>query len=193
MKFTSLLSTLTILLIVLSPSSRADNVLLTINDNNPSAVTITATGNFSSINTPSVFEYTGIDLVGFFLFVPTTGGYFTGTLTPLGSTNSYNFFTDDNYSSIYIDMNIRNSTLDRQVFSTTSAAFTGSATLDMSADARSLPNEGASGWILDGVQGANQGVIGDWKVVNAVPEPSTYALLGLGALVLVIACRRKVA
>jgi hypothetical protein len=50
----------------------------------------------------------------------------------------------------------------------------------------------------------NSGATSDWEVnheggwsvatvITAVPEPSTYALLGLGALALVVAYRRKVA
>jgi len=40
---------------------------------------------------------------------------------------------------------------------------------------------------------SDSGVAGTFQVSTAVPEPSTYALFGLGALALVVAYRRKVA
>jgi hypothetical protein len=60
-------------------------------------------------------------------------------------------------------------------------------------DLYSVPNSGSATAIFSQALGNNlyvnsSGFIG----VAAVPEPSTYALMALGALVLVIACRRKV-
>jgi hypothetical protein len=44
----------------------------------------------------------------------------------------------------------------------------------------------------DGWTSANENTALGFNV-NAIPEPSTYALFGLGALALVVAYRRKVA
>ena len=194
MKAKKFLATAAIAFLALAPYSRADTILLSINTSNPTAVTITATGNFASINEFNRKTSDGIDLLQFFIssnsFSSTS---VTGSLTPSGGgSNPYSQALQDSYSGSGVDLNLLNGFSNPQNFSTTTPAFTGTATLDLSSYSSDLPAAGASGNILDGWKYINSGgIIGKWSVV---PEPSAYALFGIGAFVLLIVARcRKTA
>lgn len=190
MKTKTFFAAAAIAFLALAHPSRAA-VLLSIDTSNPSAVTITATGNFSSINENNRKTSDGIDLLQFFIssnsFNSTS---VSGSLTPSGGgSSSYSQAFQDSYSGSAVDLNLLSGSSSPQNFSTTTPAFTGTATLDLSSYSSALPAAGASGDILDGWKYINSGVvIGKWSVV---PEPSTYALFGMGAVVLLRAARRR--
>jgi len=168
------------------------DVLLEINDSNPNAVTITATGNFSSINATGISDGHGVDLLEFFTSVAPRGGFdYSGSLAPNSVPESYDtlYVNDDSGTPSDADIfNYNGAGYYAQNFSTTAPAFTGTATVDFSSVASLLPPGGDSGNILDGNSVSSEGVIGTWYVV---PEPSTYALLfiALCVLALLSTCR----
>ncbi len=167
------------------------SVLLTIDDSNPSAVTITATGENSAANDTGHSANDGVDLLSFFNQNDfTAGNVVTSTLQGGNLTLSYNFNTGDNYSTgvnvgDLLDLNLYNTDFpassDSETFSTTQPAFTGSLTLDLSSlDPSALPAAGTTGDIIAGY-GANPGaVIGSWQV-ETIPEPGIGSLLILGS------------
>ena len=190
----------------LNVASAAIPILLTINDSNPSAVTITATGVNSAVNFDSTVNE-GVDLLSFFSVDEAgmdVGQDSTGNLQGGGSEISYNAVYSDNDSSagganfdlkLYVDDTSPGSgTLEN--FSTTQAAFTGSWTFDLSSfgvDPSALPAAGTDGEILSGnsLSSVPGEVIGDWQVVSSVPEPATTSLLALGALMMGVVLYRR--
>ncbi len=174
-------------------------VLLTINDSNPSAVTITATGADAALDFSGSTANAGVDLLQFFGIDEsgmTFGQDLTGALTASGVSVSYNDVDRDDYSTgggavytdleLYVDVNSPGQG-DTETFSTTAPAFTGSWTIDLSSlgvDSSALPSAGSEGSILSGNYGAPGQVIGAWEVTSDVPEPSATSLLALGGLIL---------
>lgn len=166
-------------------SAQADSTfLLTIDDTDPSAVVITATGLAPERDDSSTSTYDGVDLLQFFIADVTSAakGALVGNLAPvdtLGPLFSYYRWDADHASGSYVDLNLygHSNVTETQDFSTSAPAFTGSDTIDFSTFAGALPAIGTHGDILAGWS-SNQGqVIGSWTVV---PEPSAVGLCCLG-------------
>lgn len=182
-------------------------VLLTINDSNPSAVTFTATGANSAVNYSGNTANDGVDLLSFFVIDESNmliGVFSGGTLVggSMGSQYAYNYTWSDSYStsgSTFPDLELyyyndaspsSNATED---FSTTAPAFTGSWTADLASlgvSASALPAAGTEGNILSGFSGNPGVVIGQWQV-QSVPEPATTGLLALAGLLAGFGIRRR--
>ena len=183
--------------------------LLIIDDSNPSAVTFTAT-DYNPFRSDSSHYFTdGIDLENFFSDNSLGQDNFntSGTLTTfLDGTPDYNMSHSDDVTggydnSDYQDLNIWASADDvspLQHFSTSSQAFSGTATIDMTAEAAYLLPVGTIGSIFAGYSynlpktGESDGpafdtvgednflmYLGDYEIV---PEPSQWTLLLLGAV-----------
>src|SRR3569833_286798 len=184
------------------------NFLLTINDSNPSAVTVTATGLNASVSDSSIEGRIGVELLGFFsqdqynLYneFPANPALFGS-----GMTLSYNCIAADNYSTeagAYLDLGFfvndaSPAANDFQTFSTSQPAFSGSWTIDFTSfgvDSSALPTAGSHGQIKPGYSGQPGTVIGSWEVVNTVPEPSAGSFLLLGSaagMIFWCRCARK--
>jgi hypothetical protein len=169
-------------------------VLLTINDSDPSAVVITATGNNAGLDFNGSSANDGVDLLQFFTLDEsgmTFGHFLTGTLQGGGTGISYNDVWDDNQSTtggsaldaeLYVDNGSPGSG-NIETFSTTSPAFTGTWTIDMAAlgvSSAALPTAGSSGNIMSGFSHNPGSVVGTWEV-QGVPEPTTIGLASVGA------------
>lgn len=153
-------------------------VLLTIDISNPAAVVITATG-----ANADAFAFAtggdGITLTGLFTAPVVFGmsGITTGsTLQPSGQGLPFNTFMENDYgfSGSTVDLNLFTLNMGGSpagpTFFTDAAAFTGSATLDLSA--ASFAALGATGQIM-AARNFGTTSIGQWLVV---PEPSTLLL-----------------
>lgn len=181
-------------------------VLLTINDSNPSAVTITATGFAPGVDNTGKPVSSGVDLLGFFLAnEPTLFGQLLpgSTLSGGNSGVSYNDVRGDNFSttggnSLDLRLSLDISSLgagNSQTFSILQPAFTGSWTIDLSGlgvGTLALPAPGVTGDILSGFSGDQGAIIGQWEVA-AVPEPSVGSLVILASVVGFVIRRRRVA
>ena len=181
-------------------------ILLTINDSNPSAVTITATGSDAALDATGTTANDGVDLLQFFStdeFGNLFGQDLTGTLTADGVSVPFNDVNVDDYSTgggtpyvdleLYVDNGSPGET-DTETFSTSSSAFTGTWTIDFSSlgiDSSALPTAGSEGNILSGYYGDPGAVIGSWEVASAVPEPSTVSSLILGGVALCVFMYRR--
>jgi len=187
-----LASLFSIMLGFLSISAAHAQILLTIDDSNPSDTIISATGNFPETSVSPGLIADGVDLVG--LFTSSVGlGNFTVLSSSLttGDGSSGPIFTQasgDNYSLQDVDLNLyQNNTPDTISFTAGQAAFTGTLTLDLSS--APLPPVGSPGNIVTGYSGnyPNNTLIGQWEVV---PEPSTWILM-LGCLGVLAFLRRR--
>ena len=174
-------------------------ILLTINDSNPSAVTVTATGLDAALDFSGNTANEGVDLLQFFGLDESgisLGQNLAGTLAGGNISVSYNDVNRDDYSTgggavytdleLYVDINSPGQG-DTETFSTNSSAFTGSWTIDLSSlgvDSSALPSAGSVGNILSGDNGTPGQEIGSWEVTTDVPEPSATSLLALGGLAL---------
>ncbi len=188
----------------LTTSAYAQGVLLTVDISNPSAVIVSATGNYASTSDNLKTVWDGIDLLG--IFTSNVNGQFAanvigGTLIGGGSGQAYDFYEPDdsaggsrngNYVNLNLYQNQTNSP-PVQSFSTETPAFTGSMTIDLSRVANSLPASGTSGDIRAGWSGNLGSMIGQWQVIGTapVPEPGTLALTGLGGVGAWFCARRK--
>jgi len=148
--------------------------LLNVDISNPSAVTITATGENAAADDSSTTTFDGVTLLAFFTSVESLDPpvlLSSSTLQPTGAAVSYTSWLVDDYSGTGVDLNLfEDESGDNQIFTTSKPAFTGTATLDLSG--YSLPPSGTTGAILAGYSGGTQGtIIGQYQVV---PEP--YAL-----------------
>lgn len=175
-------------------------VLLTINDSDPSAVTITATTSNSYADYSGNTANDGIDLLGFFAVAqsssePPFGQFLPGsTLEGGGIGDPYNDVMGDDYSTldtdqsivdleVYLDVSSPGET-DTENFSTSQPAFTGSWTIDFSnlgITSGDLPAAGMEGTIISGYSFNAGAPIGQWEVVSTVPEPGANNLIVLGA------------
>jgi hypothetical protein len=204
---TILLTALFALGMGLEKSSAVQSFLLSINDSDPSAVTITATGLSPLVNDTGRTANDGVDLLGFFSQdeIDMPAGQFLPNSTLEGGnlTLSYNDVWSDDYStgggsfldlSLYVDIDTSGSS-DPESFSTTQPAFSGSWTInlsDLGINSSALPTPGSAGRILSGVSSNPGSVIGEWQVA-AVPEPTTGSLLVLGSVIGLVFRRRRTA
>lgn len=189
----------------LEESFATSPILLTINDSNPSAVTITATGLNPTVNDTGRTANDGVDLLSFFNQdeINMTAGQFLPNSTLKGGSLvlSYNDVWSDNYSttggtfkdlSLYIDISSPGST-DPENFSVSQPAFSGSWTIDLSGlgvSSIALPTPGSTGQILSGDSVNAGSIIGQWQVAP-VPEPTTGSLLFIGSAAGLLFCRRR--
>jgi hypothetical protein len=158
------------------------SILININQANLNSVQFIAVGNNSFANS-SVNNLFGVDLISYFTTAPTpVAGSVGGTLTPTGTTTAYTTWFPDNLSAASnVDLNLYGSSSQVQAFSTTSQAFTNTATISLLSLLANLPATGATGNIFSGDIRSPGVLIGRWVVV---PEPSVGAQLALGAMVL---------
>jgi len=182
-----------LLLLVFGPGAEAQE-LIVIDITDPAAVTFTTTGAAPSANGGNVPGIDGIDFLQF--FTAEIAGYRSGDLSPSNlapsqdSSEPYHSWNTDSYSGSNIDLNFYSDQGSSQHFNTTSPAFSGSATVDFTGFTAYLPTNGATGQISDGNSGDASGpsrpltILGTWKAVSAVPEPSVSLLVGLGGVVL---------
>jgi hypothetical protein len=174
-------------LLLCAPCFLRGQVLLIVDDSNPSNVTFTATGNNAGAYDSSTTEAAGVDLLNFFANAIVGSYLASGTLTPAGNgTAAYNQATIDNYSVTGIDLNYRNGSLSPdadQIFDPTlpDPALHGMDWVNFFSVDFDLPAPGTFGNILSGNSTENSGVIiGTWE---AVPEPANTGLAaGLAAL-----------
>jgi hypothetical protein len=165
--------------------------LLTIDDSNPSAVTITATG-FAPIVDSSKSKSSGIDLLTFFL--GNEGSLFgTGlpnsTLTSGTGGLAYTDLLGDNFSAggdTFTDLRLYlGGPTSVQTFSTLQPAFSGTWTINFTSlglNPSALPTPGSIGDIMSGFSGDEGPVIGQWEVAP-VPEPSVGSLVILASVI----------
>lgn len=168
-------------------------VVLEIDVSDPSAVTFTSSGGMSSTLSSLDASLEGFTIENFFSTEVDLFGALGGTLSPtVGTSSAYSAIGTFNYSanngtftagddlSVYVS---GSEGADSQVFNTTTAAFVGAASIDLSAFIASLPAPGTSGHIITGYFQSGTPdhgeVIGQWSV-TAVPEPSSTALWALG-------------
>ena len=173
-------------------------VVLEIDVTDITAVSFTATGEFSAINNSTTTNGDGIAVLNFFTAPTSTAQYFqdfaTNTLKP--STASvlpwYDTMQPDFTSGATSrDVGIYNgSGSATQFFSTTSAAFDGRMVVNFTTVAGNVPSAGASGNVIAGYPGNSGGVVGTWQAVT-VPEPSTYALAGACAIASCLMARHR--
>jgi hypothetical protein len=194
MKITQLtkLSILALAGVALSTTAYAENYLLTVDVTDIANVTFTTTGNPASVNDSSTTYSHGVELMDFFTSNSGFAQPATGNLKGGGLSLSY--ISASNGGGEYL--NFHGSTFGdpSQNFTTSVAAFNGSASVDMSSASETLPGVGATGNIYAGNSSALGPIIGQWQVIGAapVPEPGTLALAALGgAGALVYARRRK--
>lgn len=186
--------------------SGSAQVLLTINDSNPAAVVLTATGAHAGVNDNSNTANEGVDLLQFFTLDQvnmTFGQDLTGTLTGGNIGVNYDDVFSDNQSSaggafldmeLYVDLNSPGQG-NTETFSTTQPAFSGTWTIDLASlgvTSQALPAAGTEGNIISGYSGNPGAVIGQWQV-EAVPEPGTISLAVAGFAVAAMAsfCQRR--
>jgi hypothetical protein len=183
--------------ILISGNAAQAQILLTIDDSNPAATIITATGigPVSSAGPTLILE--GIDLTSFFTSPLSNFPTFPVTSSSLtvgnGSSDlTFNEAVNDNESLQDVDLSLYNNDPTGTIsFTAGDPAFVGTLTLDLSSST-SLPAAGAKGTIVTGYSGsASNTVIGQWQVASAaaVPEPSTWGLV-LGSVALLALVRR---
>jgi len=166
-------------------------VVLEVDVTDPSAVTFTATGAFSAVDSSSTVTFDGISALGFLTSSSGNAEQFTtSTLRPsnVSSSGAYTAYQFDT-NGVDLDMYTTGG-LPAQVFSTSVAALVGQLVANLSFWTSQLPSAGASGNVIAGYPGNSGGVIGTWQAV-AVPEPSTYALAGAVAVASCLMARRR--
>lgn len=178
-------------------------ILLTIDDSDPTAVTITTTGFTPGVDNSGIPVSSGVDLLGFFnsnqsaLFGQTLSG---STLSGGNSGVSYNDVRGDNFStsggsSLDLRLSLDGSSPgagNLQTFSVLQPAFAGSWTINLSTlgvSGSALPTLGSHGDILSGFSGDQGGIIGQWQV-GPVPEPGMGSLFVLGSVIAYAVKRR---
>lgn len=180
-----------IIALTLSAAISQAAVLIQVDISNPNAVTFTATSATPLVddNTVSMFD-------GFYLqsFLQNADNDFDiDVLSPssfaLGTNPDelYYAFTTLGLASLNIyggDSELA------QVFTTSTPAFTGSFTITFPFVAGSLPTVGTIGDIRVGYSSGEGAVIGQWEVV-AVPEPTTWALIGVAGVIVAISMQRR--
>jgi hypothetical protein len=193
-----------ILLLVSARGGKAQ-VLLTVNINNPSAVTITATRADAGADV-SGFLSDGVDLLGFFASTTSTAT-FDSDISPSSNLTVPNLAGDvftNGLSDVFstgdnVDLNLYNYTSSAaENFSTGSVAFTGTLTLNLSGYSAELRSVGTgtytgtliAGFFDDGSLGSGtptSPAIGQYQIVSiSAPEPSTWVLLFAGMALLAV-------
>ena len=159
------------------------SVLISINQANPAAVTFTTSG-LNSFANSSVYNLFGVDLISYFTAAPVVvAGSVTGNLIPAGIVSqAYTSWIPDNLTVVNnVDLNLYNTSNPLiQTFTTSSPAFSGVATINLSSLLADLPTTGTSHNIYSGNISSPGVLIGTWVVV---PEPPVEAQLALGAMV----------
>jgi len=175
-------------LLLASPSYAA--VLITINISDISAVTFSATGGLSAVNSSLSASANGFTIENFFTGSPSIvyGDNVTGNLSPIvgttqaySRTGTYDFSDGTEAFKPGNDLNITaggSTGANSQVFSTGSPVFNGVATMNLSAFAANLPTDGATGAIYPGFSSGPSA--GEWVAV--VPEPNSILLLGIAGM-----------
>ena len=155
---------------------------LSIDDSNPAAVVISATGANATANA-SNGSAQGIVLANFFTAIQGIGYSVSAPTLVVPGSDFLQTATSFNFSGTQVDLNLRNSGASPagENFSTGSVAFLGSVTLDMTLSVAALPVPGAFGSIVAFNFGTNP-TVGQWTVV-AVPEPESCAIAGGLALI----------
>ncbi len=206
-------------LFLLSAVAAQAAVLIQIDVSDATNVTFAATGSFADVDNSLYTTNDGVDLMAFFTgdsasaqaLVPIPIGLegMSGGFTAAGVQDAYNSWVRDNVTkgmnidlNLYFELGGNEATaavplaasapkpVGLQLFSTTSAAFTGTGSIDFTTESQFLPQIGASGEIRPGYSDIGLGAsIGRWLVI---PEPSTYAiLLGAGVLAAAAIARRR--
>ncbi|MBW8781089.1 MAG: hypothetical protein JF599_04270 [Verrucomicrobia bacterium] len=156
-------------------SGLAHGQVLLVNTADPSAVTFTGTGSFASAD----YAVTGttafpIRLASFFTTDQTNFDSLASSTTLMttgaGHTLGRAFLRVG--AGGPTTLLLRQDGNSQELFSTGSAAFTGSATYDLSSVASALPGSGASGNIY---AADNTTLIGTY-LITAIPEPATYGV-----------------
>jgi hypothetical protein len=160
-------------------------VLLVINDSNPSAITFTATGTAPSVANSNHLYSDGLDLANFFTVAglfPSITATSTTLVTGVDGTPDYAALQSSSFSGSSVDLQITAASGNTEDFSLGSPAFSGSATFDFSSSKfnnnASLPGAGTTGNLYAGSGSlfrAAPVLIGKYIVVT--PEPSTMALM----------------
>jgi hypothetical protein len=167
-------------------------VLFLVNVSNPAAVTVTATDGKPLV---SDLDFTltndGATLLDFFTAnAGAQQGLLAGgsTLKPTASIHTYNAWRTDDYSTsggADLDLNLRSTIFDindTQDFVTTQQAFSGSATLNLSALSAFLPAPGTTGQILSGFSDWERDrILGEYTVVPEAAPLAQAAVFGLAA------------
>lgn len=167
-----------------SSASAGATILLEVDVTDLMAVTITSTGAASEVDDSSTSSRDGVVLRGLITvdvsaqLVPLLAG---ASLSPAGTGNRYETAVPAFQTGEPMRLNFVHSFPfpDTQQFSTLAAAFTGSATLDLSTF--SLASVGTTG-VIEAGSGFSGVVLGSYRVV---PEPASLALVGLAGLSLV--------
>ncbi len=164
--------------------------VLVVNVADSAAVTFTGTGTFASNNFNSgTSDAFPVRLSGFFTSAQTNFDFVTAasTLMTTGAGHTLGLAFLRVGAGGPTTLLMRQSGNSQENFSTSSAAFSGAATFDMSSVASALPTAGASGTIF-----ASDGTtaIGTYSVVSSVPEPSACGVIA-GLAGFVFAMRRK--
>ena len=182
-----------------SLSSAYAQVVLLVNDSNPSVVVFTATGNNPLNSSPFINNYIdGIDLFGFFLSSPagtySSGATSTSLTTGFASAAYYDTASVPLHFGAYDDLLLQGTSNGSalEYFQSSSPAFSGSATFDLSSSTVEslLPNPYSSGTLYAGSSLAERVAIGQWAVIS-VPEPSAWtSTLGVDQFLLKITKKR---
>jgi hypothetical protein len=191
----SSLIVLSTLVVLLFGATAQAQILLEVNDSDPSSVVITATGAAPSTPVADGYPiYDGIDLSGFFTGNQGTTFYTVASSTLVAASSPTLLFDQAAADS---DM-VTNSQTALSLFGDSGSisfpagqpAFAGTLTLNLSGT--SIQGGGVKGEIFAGSsQGGPQTVIGEWEIVSpvAAPEPSTWMLLA-GSVALLPFLRR---
>jgi hypothetical protein len=163
---------------------------LLIDDSNPASVVFSASGANSSADA-SNGSAQGIVLANFFTAIQSIGYTVSAPTLVVPGSDFLQTATSFNFGGTQVDLNLSNSgpSPAGENFSTSSVAFLGSVTLDMTVSAAALPSPGAFGSIVAFNFGTNP-TVGEWTVV-AVPEPESCAIAGGLALIGFALWRRR--
>jgi hypothetical protein len=181
-------------------------ILLNINDTDPTAVTITATGFPPIVDSSGKPASSGVDLLAFFFGNESSlFGHTLPNSTLIGGNSAATFqdLRADNFSQggdtfndliLFLDSDAPGAG-NLQTFSTLNPAFSGTWTINFTSlgvNPSALPTAGTIGDILSGNSGDQGSVIGQWQVVP-VPEPGIGSLVILASLAGLAFRRRRTA
>jgi len=196
--FLSIRALLFVVLVFAAPTAPAQ-ILLVIDDSNPSNVTFTATGNDSASTVVDDYLSGQINLLGFFtndLNEAFSVSALSTTLAPAGGSLSYDLATNPTPIPIgsYDDLSLSSSAPGQgpTAFSSDFAAFSGTAAFDISDPmfASLLPLPGTTGTLgVISSEVETDTSIGQWTVISA-PEPRSW-ILALAALVSFVALKAR--